>query len=99
LRDVQFRPYRLNDLGDFPGGALDGDDVAPGDIRQSGLTGAGRLTIDMDRARAAKGLTTSVFRAEQLQIVSKNPKQRLVRINVDLFRLTIERNLHSKPLP
>src|SRR5262249_41251486 len=99
LRDIEFRPCRLNDLGDFPAGALNGDDASPINIRYSGLTGAGRLPIDVNRTGATECLTTTVFGADEPQIISQNPKQRLVGISVNLSRLTIERNAHRKSLP
>jgi hypothetical protein len=61
------------------------------------LTGTDRLATDVDRAGTAECLAAAVFRADKPQIISKNPKQRLVGIRVDLSRLTIEHNTHRKP--
>src|SRR6266700_1092575 len=98
LRNVELSPNRLDNLGDFSGNTFDGHNVPVSNIRETGLTGARRLTVDMDRACAAQRLTAAVFRADKPQIIPKNPKQRLVRISVNLSRLTIEGNAHRGPL-
>jgi hypothetical protein len=94
LWHIEFRPGRLDSLGNFSGNTFDGQDVAAYDIRNAGLTGARRLPIDMDRACATQRLATSVLRADESQVVSKYPKQRLLGINVNISRLSIERNAH-----
>jgi hypothetical protein len=42
-------------------------------------------------------LATAVFRADESQIVSKHPKQWLLGIDVNVYRLSIERNAHLDP--
>jgi hypothetical protein len=97
LRDVELSPNGLDNLGDFSGDTLDRYNGPASNIRDTGLTGTRRLTVDMDRACAAQRLTAAVFRADKPQIIPKNPKQRLVGISVNFSRLTIKRNAHGGP--
>lgn len=53
LWHIELGPGGLDSLGNFSGNAFDGQDAAARHIRNTGLTGARRLPVDVDRACAA----------------------------------------------
>ena len=65
LRHIEFSPCRLDGLGNFSGNPFDGQDIPVCNIRDTGLTSARRLPVDMDRACAAQRLATAVLRADE----------------------------------
>jgi hypothetical protein len=89
----------LDDFRDLSGYALDRHDIATGNVGDSRLTGAYRLTIDENGARAAQSLATSVLGTDQTEIVPQNPEQWFGWIGIKLRRLPIQGNLHSGSSP
>ena len=54
--------------------------------------------VDMDRAGAALGDAAAVFGAGQPERVAQDPKQRGVGIDIDLVRLSVDRETRHPPL-
>src|SRR5207253_1521482 len=52
--------------------------------------GARLGAVDMDRAGAAGGDTAAEFRADDVQILAQDPKQRLVGRRIDLAFLSVD---------
>jgi hypothetical protein len=99
LRDVELSPGRLNDISYLSGDALDGNDVAAYSISDRCLAGARRLSVDENGAGSAKSLAATVFGANKTKIISQNPEQRLVGVDVKICRLPVQGHSHSGSSP
>ena len=77
--------------------AFDGGDLAV-HIGSGKLAGTHRHAIDMHRAGAAPGNAAAIFGACQAEFIAQDPEQRHVRLDIDLERLPIDRQLHGGPL-
>jgi hypothetical protein len=95
LRNIQLCPGRLNYFGHPARNALNRDDGSVENIANPRLTGTRGLAVHMHRAGTAECLPAAVFRTDQTQVITKNPEERLVVIDFDLSRLSIQSDAHD----
>jgi Cytochrome c554 and c-prime len=75
LRDVDFRPGKLDGMRAVRGEPLDRSDLHICGGSNRSLTGAHGVAVEVHGARAAEAHTAAVFCAAQIQDVAKNPQK------------------------
>src|SRR5215472_2004484 len=99
LRHVMFDPGPLHRMGAVGREPFDGQDLGAVDIADLDLAGPGRRTVEMHRAGAALGDAAAIFGAGEPQLVTQDPEQRRLRLDIQLMALAVHRDGGHAALP
>src|SRR5262249_20688091 len=86
----ELQPCVLHFLADFAAAdAFDGGDRLLADSRHWSDAGASGRAVDMNRAGAAEAHAAAEFAALQIKLVTKNPEERRIALDIHCARLAI----------